>query len=701
MQLLARLRRATRAPQFEEEHETAASSLIHSILWVTLVGTATVGVFQLLVGVDANRALTVGVIFASALVTLGVLRRGKLRTAARITFSLIFGAGCLSIGFAGHIGAPGASTLIILIIMSAVTLDWRSAVLWTLASIVALSAFAVAEVNGWMMPTGEPRPVAELLFIHAVHFVAAGWLVGHSSSAFGGTLGLLGTRQKALRESEARHADLVAQSPDVIVEMDEKGTILECSPAIESVFGYRTSEIVGRAFDEIGVIEDESLDATRNDFYSLLSSPEVELAEGRVLHRDGTIRWTEANARVRRSEDGDTRVYLVVRDTTARHEAEVLRASLERQLMEARRLEALGRMAGGVAHDFNNLLMVILTNTELLASGSLVPANVLVGEIRVAAVAAADLTRQLLTFSGGQAPMADRVDVGATVAKMDGLMRRLIPPHVKLEVRVSEALQLARGDPAQIEQLVLNLFMNAHEAMREEGTLTIEVSNELVAEADLAAYPRARPGPHVRLAVTDEGQGMEEETARQIFEPFFSGREEGTGLGLATVHGITNRVDGHIRVHSRLGAGTTFEVFLPVAEGGAAAPETEAEIQAMPSNGVVVLLVDDDRRVLSALSRVLELQGFRVLSADSAERAIEISRTEAGGIHVLVTDVQMHGIDGPELARTLERERPDLKVIITSGFMPEGLELEGFHFLDKPFPSSQLRERIEEVLQGA
>jgi len=699
IQLLARLRRAIRAPHFEEERDAAASSLIYSILWVTLVGSVIVEVFQLVVGSGTMRVLAVGFIFASALFALGALRRGKLRLAARITLSLIFGASCLSIWLAGHIEAPGTSTLIVLILMSAVAIDWRSAMMWSIASIAALSAFALAQTNGWMVPAEEPRAVVELFFIHTVHFVAAGWLVGHSASAFGGTLGLLGARGRALRESEARHANLIAQSPDVIVVIDETGTILECSPAIETVFGYRASEVVGRAFDEIGALEGESLDATRNDFHSLLSGDAAELTEARVLHRDGTPRWVESNARVRRSEDGGTRIYLVIRDTTARHEAELLRSSLEQQLMEARRLEALGRMAGGVAHDFNNLLMVILTNTELLAAGSRVPVSELVGEIRVAAEAAGDLTRQLLTFSGRQAPKADRVDVGATVAKMEGLLRRLLPAHVKLDVRVSETLDLARGDPAQIEQLVLNLFMNAHQAMPEAGTLTIEVSNEQVAETELPAYPRAQPGPHVRLTVTDEGEGMEDETAQRIFEPFFSGRDEGTGLGLATVYGIATRAGGHIRVQSRLGAGTIFEVFLPVAKGDRAVPGIEAKTSAMASNGVGVLLVDDDRGILSGLSRVLELEGFRVLSADSAERAIEVSRAEAGGIQVLVTDVRMQGIDGPELARRLKRERPDLKVIITSGYMPEGLDREGWRFLDKPFSSAELRQRIEEVLQ--
>jgi two-component system cell cycle sensor histidine kinase/response regulator CckA len=702
MEILARLRRVIRAPVFEEERDAAAASLLNSVLWMTIVGSASYEVFQLVVGVDAIRLLAVGFVFGTGLGALVALRRKQLRFAARTTLSLIFGIACLSIWLAGHIEAPGTSTFVVLILMSAMAIDWRSAMAWTLASIAALSVFALAETNGWMLPVEAPRPLGELWFIYAIHLVAAGWLVGHSAFAFRGALGLLGKRSMALRDSEARHAELVAQSPDVIVALDDTGTVVECSPAIESMFGYRVSEVVGRSFSQVGVLESDSLVRTMDNFHTLLSGEAAELLEARVIHRDGTTRWVEANTRVvHRSDDGSSRLFLVIRDTTARHEAEQQRASLERQLMEARRLEALGRMAGGVAHDFNNLLMAILTNTELLAAGSHVPAQQLVDEIRVAAEGGADLTRQLLAFSGRQAPKADQVDVGASIAKLDGLLRRLLPPHVKLDVRCSEELGLARSDPAQFEQVILNLFMNAHQAMPEAGTLTIEISNEQVTETDCAGYPGALPGPHVRLAVTDEGRGMDEETARRIFEPFFSAREEGTGLGLATVHGIVTRVGGHIRVHSKPGAGTTFEVFLPVAQGDSVARETAAEVASMPNEGVVVLLVDDDRRILSGLSTALELRGFRVLAADSAESAIEISRAEAGRIQVLVTDVRMPGVSGPELARKLTSERPDLKVIITSGYMPEDLARGGVHFLDKPFSSAQLRERIAEVLQDA
>jgi len=678
------------------------------MLWSMIGGSVVYEAFQLYAGIDSSRIFAGALVFLSSVFARDLLRREHLRAAGWIAMYTLFGVACTSIWLGGGVDAPGTVTLVLLIVISATALEWLPTILFALLSLAAVSGFAIAETQGWMPPVGPRRSPVELWFIYSLHIVVAAWLVSYYAGTFRGVLGTLGSRSVALADSEERYARLVERSPDVIVALDADGVVVECSPAIETLYGYSPSEVVGHSFLELGVIPPQSLAETRDLFSSHFAGEELGLVETQVIHRDGSLRWAEANSQIVWGEDGRAQLYLVIRDITGRVEAEQRRTALEDQLVEARRLEALGRMAGGLAHDFNNLLLVILSNIELLEEDSELPAESLLKEIRVAGESAADLTGQLLAFAGRQVQEADGVDVGSTLRKIDGLLRRLLQPHVTLEIRTEEDLPPARGGAAQLEQVLVNLVMNAQQAITDDGTIMLESSGVEVTEAECEEYPAASPGGHIRIAVTDSGRGMDDEAVHHIFEPFYSDRAGGTGLGLATVHGVVNQNDGHIRVHSKLGEGTTFEVLLPEAPRVASLRRESSSVPSKwaPSQEAVVLLVDDEPRVLNSVSRLLERQGFRVLRADSLETARAASEREPGRIDVLLTDVLMPGTNGPKLAEELIATRREMKVLLMSGYThdhfanDELLRTSAF-FISKPFSGAAMANKIRSILRDS
>lgn len=691
-----------RPPRFRSQRDNVASHLLNALFWIAILAVGVSEVFQVATGAGRGRILAVGFVTLLAIIGQVALRRRHLGLAAHLAAALVFVAASLSLWLAGRIDAPGASIYLLVLVAAGVALSARQTAAWTALCLLALSLFAVGEWKG-MLPAPEPRrDLLELFLVHALQILAAGAVISVAARASGATFGILEQRDAELAESEERYARLVEQSPDVILALDGSGVVVECSPAAESVFGYTTSQLLGSRFADLVSSGDDG--ESRALFDAALSGATGALAETRIRHRDGGLRWIESNPRLVRMQDGSTRVYLVIRNTTARHEAEAQRASLEHQLAEARRLEALGRLAGGVAHDFNNLLVVILANCDLLIAGAEVPAEKLVEEIRVAGEEAAGLTAQLLAFSGRHVPQAECVDIVATLRKIDGLLRRLLRANVELQIDLAEEpLPPARGDGSQLQQVLVNLVMNAQQAMPDGGTITAAVSRVSVSEEDCLRHPGASPGPHIRLAIADTGHGMDDETMRHIFEPFYTRGTGGTGLGLATVYGIISQCGGHLRVSSQLGEGTCFEVFLGLAETTSAGTSHEPSSLARPRRDAVVLLVDDEPAVLKSVRRHLEHRGLRVLAVASPDLALSLSRDTPGRIDLLITDVVMPRMTGPELAAELARERPELKVLFVSGYTEDDpgfqqLRRDGFSFVAKPFSGRALERKIDELL---
>lgn len=385
------------------------------------------------------------------------------------------------------------------------------------------------------------------------------------------------------------------------------------------------------------------------------------------------------------------------------------RKALEAQLQQAQKLEAVGQLAGGIAHDFNNLLTAITGYSDLLQrSGGLSGAQAeMLGEIHHAADRAAALTRQLLAFSRRQVLQPRVLDLNGVVQGLEKMLRRLIGEDVELAVALGAGLPAVRVDPGQIEQVILNLALNARDAMPRGGRLTLETRAVELDEAFATHHFEVTPGRYALLAVSDTGSGMTPEVRAHIFEPFFTTKPvgEGTGLGLAVVRGIVKQSGGSIDVYSEVGLGTTFKIYLPaVAEPAASAGPVEPDPPA--SGSETVLLVEDDEAVRSIATRALMASGYRVLAAGDAEAALALAAAHEGTIALLVTDVVMPGTGGSALAERLRAARPELKVLYVSGYMDDAVVRHGIlrtevDFLQKPFSVATLAAKVREVLDRA
>ncbi len=379
----------------------------------------------------------------------------------------------------------------------------------------------------------------------------------------------------------------------------------------------------------------------------------------------------------------------------------------EERLHQSQKLEAVGQLAGGIAHDFNNMLGVITGYGEL-ALRQLEPdhpASSRIDQMVKAAERAAGLTRQILAFSRKQVLQPRILDLNAALAELDKMLHRVIGEHVELQVRAAPGLAPVMADPTQIGQVVINLAVNARDAMPKGGQLTIETANVEFDEAYAATHPPARPGPHVMLAISDTGVGMDAETQRHIFEPFFTTKPagEGTGLGLATVYGIVKQSGGYIWVYSEPGRGTTFKIYLPRSEEAPVAPSVDAAPVEAPRGHETVLLVEDLESLRGVIREFLEQQGYTLLIASQGEEALALAREYDGPIHLLLTDLVMPKLGGADLARQLGALRPEIRVLYMSGYTNgvvsrPGVLKGGAALIEKPFTGERLARAVREAL---
>jgi two-component system cell cycle sensor histidine kinase/response regulator CckA len=422
------------------------------------------------------------------------------------------------------------------------------------------------------------------------------------------------------------------------------------------------------------------------------------------LIRDGETRFLHAEGNVIRDESGlPRRMFGTVQDMTD------LRR-LEHQLRQAQKMEAVGQLAGGVAHDFNNLLTVINGYSDLILSrlGPDDPNRGLVAEIQRSGERAATLTGQLLAFSRKQLLQPVVVDLNVVLASVVTLLKRLIGEHIELVLVQAESLGRTKVDPAQFEQTIINLAVNARDAMPDGGRLTIETATVELDDDYVRLRPYVRPGSYVQVSVSDTGHGMDEAVRTRIFEPFFTTKPagEGTGLGLAMVYGFVKQSGGHIEVYSEVGHGTSVKIYLPRTDD---APPLDAGPQA-PARSVqgteTVLLVEDEDAVRTLAEVVLQSNGYAVLVARQGEEALEMAAAHRGPIHLLVTDLVMPHMGGRELAEQLAGTRPGLRVLFMSGYpdeasMQHGLPGAGAGFLQKPFSPIALARKVRDVLDAA
>jgi nitrogen-specific signal transduction histidine kinase/ActR/RegA family two-component response regulator len=393
-------------------------------------------------------------------------------------------------------------------------------------------------------------------------------------------------------------------------------------------------------------------------------------------------------------------------DITEQMRAEHEMLALEQQFRQAQKMEAVGRLAGGVAHDFNNLLMVIQSYTEMLQEA--LPAHDSLRkntkQVLKAADRAASLTKQLLAFSRKQVLTSVVLDLNAVVGEAVDMLKRLIGEDVELRVNSAEALWPVKADPAQIAQVLMNLGINARDAMPTGGTLTIQTSNVTMSEHLLEKYPDAMPGDYVSLSVTDTGTGISKNVQEQIFEPFFTTKEpgKGTGLGLSTVFGIVKQSGGYVLVDSEIGQGACFAICLPRMRD-VIAPATLARVEGAQGGTETLLVVEDEDALRNSICGFLRGLGYTLLATDSGPEALSMASQYEGAIDILITDVVLPRMGGRELSQTLELLRPELKTIYMSGYTDDavlryGVREEGVAFLQKPFGLSTLARKVREIL---
>ena len=520
--------------------------------------------------------------------------------------------------------------------------------------------------------------------------------------------------EKALRENEERLHQAVRVSEIGIFDHDHRTKTIYWSPRQREIHGWGPDEPVDlQAFINLVHPEDlERIDAEVRRAHDPSSDGFWDV-EHRIIRRDGSIRWLTARSQTffegAVPERHPVRTVGAVRDVTEEKEAEVEREKLRAQLIHAQKMESIGRLAGGVAHDFNNMLSVILGHAglvlEKLEANS--PFSTDLQEIEAAARRSADLTRQLLAFARRQTIAPRVLDLNATVEGTLKMLRRLIGEDIALDWVQGRGLWPVKIDPAQVDQILANLLVNARDAISDEGKVTIETQNVEFDEAYCEANPGAIPGQFVQLAVSDDGRGMSKETLSHVFEPFFTTKDQGqgTGLGLATVYGIVKQNDGFVNVYSEPGKGTTFGIYVPRHAAGPVPAPSESTTSTSAGGTETILLVEDDPMVLELNKTLLEAMGYSVLPALSPAEAIHLAGEFADRIQLLMTDVVMPEMNGRDLAKHLADRLPGLKCLFTSGYTADviadrGILEEGLCFLQKPVPKDLLAAKVREVLDG-
>jgi len=512
--------------------------------------------------------------------------------------------------------------------------------------------------------------------------------------------------EKALKESEIRFRDLYDNAPLGYHEYDNEGRITNVNHTDPEMLGYTAEEMIGQFMWKFNVEEE----IARPQILAKLAGT---LPPGRNLERtyrrkDGTTLPVLIEDRLILDEKERIKgIRCTIQDITERKRVEQEMAALQEQLRQSQKMEAVGQLAGGIAHDFNNLLTVIKGCAQLslmeLKEDDYLRGNI--GQIQNAADRAADLTRQLLAFSRRQILEFKVLDLNTVIKGMEMMLRRLLNEDIELITSFAEDLKKVKTDPSQMEQVILNLSVNARDAMPKAGKLIVETANVELDEDYARTHVAVTPGKYVMLSVSDTGMGMTPEVKERVFEPFFTTKEKsmGTGLGLSTVYGIVKQSKGNIWVYSEPGEGTTFKIYLPQADEPLEEVREKSKNVGVPRGSETIIVVEDNEGVRKLVTQVLEMKGYRILNAANGDEALEICEKYKEPMHLMLTDVIMPGMSGRELAERVLVLHSKMKVLYMSGYTDNfiahhGILEKGISYLQKPFSVEKLAKKVREVL---
>ncbi len=572
-------------------------------------------------------------------------------------------------------------------------------------------AAGVSVVGGVWVARSVSRPVRRL--VDAARGIEAGRYgavvtsgqrdeLGELAATFNRMASAVAEREERLRESEERFRTMTESAVDAVITADGDGHIVSWNRGAGAVFGYSPGEALGTPLARLVPAPFRRLDAYGQERLACADAtpPPARPVELEGLRKDGRAFPIELSFARWETRHGAF-VTVIIRDVTERRQ-------LEEQFRQAQKMESVDRLAGGLAHDFNNLLTVIGGHAELLHERLRTddPLRQRVDVIQEAADHAADLTKQLLAFSRKQVLAPVVLDLNAVVAEIEPMLCRLIGEDIDLVAALARGLGSVRADPAQVKQILINLAVNARDAMPQGGKLTIETRDVALDESYARLHPDVPAGTYVLLAVTDTGVGMDDATRSRIFEPFFTTKAPGigTGLGLATVYGIVKQSGGSISVYSEPGRGTAFKVYLPRVEAPAV-PVAGTTSRDARRGSETILVVEDNEMVRTLACEILKRHGYTVVEARHGANALDIARRYHGAIHLLLTDVVMPGMGGPELVSRLAPLRPTMKIVYMSGYPADALDHQGlvdgeFEFLPKPIGVEALVRKVREVLDA-
>jgi len=515
--------------------------------------------------------------------------------------------------------------------------------------------------------------------------------------------------EQALKESEARFRLLYEKAPLGYQSLDGNGHFIQVNQTWLDTLGYAREEVIGKSFSDF--LHPDWRDHFKENFPRFKAIGEIMGVEFEMMKKDGALIQVSFNGKIARDKNGNfQQTHCILQDVTARKKAEAERENLQDQLIQAQKIESIGRLAGGVAHDFNNMLGVILGHAEMALeeAGDNHPLYADLKEIQAAAQRSADLTRQLLTFARKQMISPKVLKLNQAVQQMITMLHRLIGEEIDLVWQPSQDLWSVKMDPSQVDQILANLCVNARDAISGVGKITIETGMKTFDPAYCAEHTGFLPGDFVLLAVSDNGCGMDKETLENLFEPFFTTKEmgKGTGLGLATVYGIAKQNNGFINVYSEPAQGSTFRIYLPRfvddTDAVAAAPEKKAAVGGTET----ILLVEDEPAILKMTAMMLERLGYTVLAVGTPGKALRLAQERSSHIDLLMTDVVMPKMNGRDLAKNLLSIYPEIRRLFMSGYTANliahhGVLDQGVHFIQKPFGSADLAEKLREILDAA